>query len=123
MRSLRGTLASKTRDSIFAVFGEKNLPPINSNAKPLEISNWKKSLEVSNCYEMLFKKIDDNEKSPLVLTRIIQKVLRTKEYSNVQMAFVIVICLSILNPKYGKLKLAANAMKRRVKFYLVKFCI
>jgi len=53
-------LASKTRESIFATFGETNLPLINTNASSLEISKWKKKMEVSNCYKRLFEKIDED---------------------------------------------------------------
>jgi hypothetical protein len=110
-------LASKTREAIFAIFGEANLPPINTNASSSEISKWKKK-EVSNCYKRLFERIDNKENSPLVLTRIIGKVLNKKS-SNVEKAFVVVICMSILNPKDSKLKLSTKTMKRRVKYYLV----
>ena len=74
--------------------------------------------EVSNCYKRLFERIDNKENSPLVLTRIIGKVLNKKS-SNVEKAFVVVICMSILNPKDSKLKLSTKTMKRRVKYYLV----
>ena len=56
----------------------------------------------------------------LVLIRIISKVL-SKGYSNVEIAFVVAICVNILNPKYGKLKLNSKPMKRKVKYYLVSF--
>jgi hypothetical protein len=114
VRSLRGVLASKTRDTIFTVFGEKNLPPINTNSKPSEITEWKAKPEVKTCYKELFTQMDDK----LVLTRIAQKVLR-KNYSKAEMAFVVAICVTILNPKIGKLKLSNRMMKRRMEFYLV----
>lgn len=103
---------------MFTTFGEKNLPPINTNAQPSEILKWKRKPEVANCYKNLFEKMDNNEDSPLTLTRIIQRVFK-KDYSDVEMAFVVVICVSILNPKYGKLKLATKTMKRKIKSYLV----
>ena len=37
------------------------------------------------------------------------------------MAFVVVICLAILDPKNGKLKLSTKTMKHKVKYYLVGF--
>jgi hypothetical protein len=114
VRSARGVLASKTRDTIFTVFGEKNLPPINTNSKPSEITEWKAKPEVKTCYQELFTQMDDK----LVLTRIAQKVLK-KNYSKVEMAFVVAICVTILNPKIGKLKLSNRMMKRRMEFYLV----
>ena len=113
-------MASKTRKAIFSIFGEKNLPPINTNASSSEISRWKQKEEVSNYYKRLFEKIDNKENSPLVLTRIISKVLH-KNSSTVEMAFVVVICMGILDPKNGKLKFSSKTMKQKIKYYLVGF--
>lgn len=123
VRSQRGTLASKTRSAIFATFGDKNLPTINTNASPAEISKWKKTPEVALCYKKLFEKSDStNEDSPLLLSLIIKKVLK-KKGSPTESVFVTVVCMNILNPKYSKLKLSTKSMKRKVKYYLVSFII
>ncbi|CAI2202022.1 12203_t:CDS:1, partial [Funneliformis geosporum] len=45
-RSLRGTLTSKIKESVFAVFGENILLPINTKASALENSQWKSSKNV-----------------------------------------------------------------------------
>jgi hypothetical protein len=113
-------LAAKTRDSLFSTFGEATLPLINTNASPVEITEWKKRPEVANCFKKLFEKSSNMKEEQLILTQIIKKVFKRK-YSNVEMAFVIVVCKHILNPKYPKLKLGAKAMKREVKIYLVSF--
>ena len=113
-------MASKIRKAIFSIFGETNLPPINTNASSSEISRWKQKEEVSNCYKRLFEKIDNKENSPLVLTRIIGKVLH-KNSSTVETAFVVVICMGILDPKNGKLKFSSKTMKQKIKYYLVGF--
>lgn len=105
---------------MFTTFGEKNLPPINTKAKPSDILKWKRKPEVATCYKNLFEKMSNNEDSPLTLMRIIQRVFK-KGYSEVEMAFVVVVCVSILNPKYGKLKLTTKVMKRKIKYYLVGF--
>jgi len=64
VRLLRGALASTT-------FGEKNLPPINTNAQPSDILKWKRKPEVATCYKDLFEKMDNNEDSLLTLTQIL----------------------------------------------------
>ena len=120
VRLLRETLALKTRETIFLIFGETNLPLINTNASSSEISRWKQKEEVSNCYKRLFEKIDNKENSPLVLTRIIGKVLH-KNSSTVETAFMVVICMGILDPKNGKLKFSSKTMKQKIKYYLVGF--
>lgn len=120
VRSSRGTLASKTREAIFATFGENNLPPINTNASSSEIARWKEKEEVANSFKRLFDKMDEKENSPLVLTRIVGKVLNKKS-SPIEMAFVVVICMGILDPNNGKLKFSSKTMKQKVNYYLVSF--
>ena len=123
VRSQRGTLASKTRSVIFATFGDNNLPTINTNASPAEISKWKKKPEVATCYKRLFEKSDSaNENSPLLITLITNKVLK-KKVTPMKTVFVTVVCTNILNPKYTKLKLSTKRMKQKVKYYLVSFII
>lgn len=118
VRALRGSLSSKTRDAIFAIFGETALPTINTNSSATEIANWKKRLEVAECYKGLFEKI--NERSPTGLLRIIQKVfLDKKDFSNAELAYVIAICTMMLNPKHDAIKLKKEMMMRKVKYYLV----
>ncbi|POG79815.1 hypothetical protein GLOIN_2v1472049 [Rhizophagus irregularis DAOM 181602=DAOM 197198] len=45
-RSHRGTLSSRIKDTMFAIFGDDQLPPINSSATLEKISIWKKSQEL-----------------------------------------------------------------------------
>jgi hypothetical protein len=119
VRSLRGSLATKIREAIFATYGEVNLPLIKSNAGSSEIAKWKKRLEVSKCFENLFKKIDDNEDSPLVMSRIVEKAFLGKDYSNPEFAYAIAICKTMLNPKIDSLQMKESTIKNKVKYYLV----
>ena len=65
-----------------------------------------------------------DEKSDLVLTKIIEKIFPEKENSvpNVQLAFVIMVCVTILNPKHASIRLDKVVLKDKVKYYLVSFC-
>ena len=123
IRSLRGSLATKARDAMFATFGEQQLPTIKSNSSPSEISKWKKSQEVAACYKKLFKKMTDEEDSPRTISRIIEKVFLGKEYSNVEFSYVVAVCKMMLNPKHNSLQLKESTMKSEVKRYLVSFVI
>ena len=120
VRSLRGSLATKIREAIFATYGEVNLPLIKSNASSSEIAKWKNKPEVSKCYEKLFKKIDDNEEnSPLIITHIVEKAFLGKNYSNSEFAYAIAICKIMLNPKHDTLQMKELIIKNKVKYYLV----
>lgn len=112
-------MATKIREAIFSTYGEVNLPLINSNAGPSEITEWKKRPEVGRCFENLFKYMDDNEDSPLVITRIVEKAFLGKEYSNPEFAYAIAICKTMLNPKHDVLQMKETILKSKVKYYLV----
>jgi hypothetical protein len=113
-------LATKIREAIFSTYGEVNLSLINSNAGPSEIlTEWKKRPEVGRCFENLFKYMDDNEDSPLVITRIVEKAFLGKEYSNPEFAYAIAICKTMLNPKHDVLQMKETILKSKVKYYLV----
>lgn len=112
-------MAAKIREAIFSTYGEVNLPLINSNAGPSEITEWKKKPEVGRCFENLFKYMDDNEDSPLVITRIVEKAFLGKEYSNPEFAYAIAICKTMLNPKHDLLQMKETILKSKVKYYLV----
>jgi hypothetical protein len=118
VRSVRGLLSSKTREAIFAKFGS-HLPAINTNAGPSEVAEWKRKTEVKECYESLFKKENPKDKnSSLVLVSIVNRVF-PNEYSNAELAYVLAICSTILNPKHDEIMLKKHIMKRKVKKYLV----
>lgn len=112
-------MATKIREAIFSTYGEVNLPLINSNAGPSEITEWKKRPEVRRCFENLFKYMDDKEDSPLVITRIVEKAFLGKEYSNPEFAYAIAICKTMLNPKHDVLQMKETILKSKVKYYLV----
>jgi hypothetical protein len=105
---------------MFQVFGENELPMIKSTDPPSEIANWKEKEEVSDCYERLFKSMKDTDK--LVLDRIIEKVLPSKEKPKVQVALVIAVCTTMLNLNCKKIQLDEKVMKSKVAHFLVSFC-
>ncbi|GET59701.1 hypothetical protein GLOIN_2v1834793 [Rhizophagus irregularis DAOM 181602=DAOM 197198] len=119
VRSVRGTLSSKSREVIFSIFGSR-LPPINTNAGPSEIAKWKRNPEVKSCFEGLFKKMNPKDKnSSIVLTSVIDKVLQNG-HSNAELAYVLAICSTILNPNHDEIILKKNIMKQKVKKFLKK---
>lgn len=112
-------MATKIREAMFATYGEVNLPLINSNAGPSEIAKWKKRPEVSKCFDNLFKNMDDDDNSSLVITHIVEKVFLGKKYSDPEFAYVIAICRTMLNPKHDALQMKETTIKSKVNYYLV----
>lgn len=108
---MRGAIASRVRSSIFAVFGELQLPPINTKSSPGDIKAWKESQQVKDAYTKLKERSPDSE-----LTwsgRIIQKTWsKVKKVSKEKLAFAISICQFLLNPKNGSIKINDDVVRK-----------
>src|SRR5438067_1635606 len=106
---------------MFQIFGEKELPMIKSTYSPSEIANWKNTKEVADCYKKLFQSMDSTD--ALILDRIIDKVLPFEENRPlVQVALIVTVCTTMLNPKYERIQLGEKIMKNKVAHFLVSFC-
>ena len=111
-------MSSKSREAIFSIFGSR-LPPINTNAGPSEVAKWKRKPEVKDCFEGLFKKMNPKDKnSSIVLASVIDRALQN-DHSNAELAYVLAICSTILNPNHDEIMLKKNIMKQKVKKFLV----
>jgi len=69
---------------------------------------------VKRYFKRLFQKFDINQ---LVLKKIIANVFSEDLIPKVQMAYVIAVCVIILNSKYEKIKLDKKEMQDRVAFF------
>src|SRR2546429_2111541 len=49
------------------------------------------------------------------------KVFPNSDASNIQIAFVIAVCTTFLNPKYKYINAKENTMRQKVKHYIVSF--
>lgn len=118
-RSARGTLTSKAKEAMFTVFGENVLPPIKNNSTPSEISDWKKNERVAECYKNLFNPVNENSRQ-LTISRIVEKVFPQEEMPpNVQTAYVIAVCTTMLNPRYEKIIVTEKIIKSKMERFLV----
>ena len=122
-RSIRGSLTSTIKKSVFQVFGDKDLPEINAHSNPTDIHKWKSSNEVRLCYERLFKPIKDNDST--YMRRILEKIWRSKlsNISLIKIAYAIGICEALLNPKIERIQISESVMKNRIKKNLVRYRI
>ncbi|CAB5373650.1 unnamed protein product [Rhizophagus irregularis] len=119
VQSVRGTLSSKSREAIFSIFRSR-LPPINTNARLSEVAKWKKKPKVKDCFEGLFKKMNPKDKnSSIVLASIIDRALQN-DHSNAELAYVLAIYSTILNPNHDEIMCKKNIMKQKVKKFLKK---
>lgn len=114
---MRGSLTSKIKDAIFAVFGEERLPTINSLATPFKIRKWKSLPSVAKCYRTLFV-LDSEGKS--YMSRILDKVWAdTQNVPKIQIAYAVGVCKTLLNPDNENIQISEPIMKSKVKRNLV----
>jgi hypothetical protein len=114
-RSLRGSLTSTIKKSLFQVFGERDLPRINANAKHAEVMEWKKCTQVRECYEKLFRLYSDG-------VTYMDKILRNtwnERVPKVHVAYAIGVCEVFLNPKIEQIQISEGIMKNIIEKNLV----
>jgi len=117
IRSFQGTLASRIRAAMFSTFAADKLPVINTNDSSNEVSAWKNSSVVAECFEKLKTNGD-------YINKILDKVYGTDPEKRpvVQVAFTVVLVYYVLNPKKEHIKIKEEILQRKIRKYLVCFC-
>src|SRR5207245_10808108 len=89
---------------------------INTNDSSNEVSAWKNSSVVAECFEKLKTNVD-------YIDKILDKVYGTdpEKRSEVQVAFTIVLVHYVLNPKKEHIKIKKKILQRKIRKYLVCF--
>src|SRR2546430_4621749 len=124
---------------MFSTFAADKLPVINTNDSSNEVSAWKNSSVVAECFEKLKTNGDyinkildkvyrtDPEKRPVVqvnATCTTGLFYRTDPEKRpvVQVAFTVVLVYYVLNPKKEHIKIKEEILQRKIRKYLVCFC-
>ncbi len=104
------------------MFGENMLPPINMNATPAEIHQWKSTTSVQNCHDNLFQSISEGEVT--YITRIMERVWPdSTKRTDIQTAYAVSICQILLNPNNDNIKISKSTIKQKLRENLVSFAI
>lgn len=107
---------------MFLIFGETMLPFINATAGLAEISQWKSSSEVSNCYKKLFSPIDKSYPDITYMSRILDRLWSDmNKVPIIHVAFVISTCENTLNPKVEGITNSESIIQKRIKKNMVIF--
>lgn len=124
MRSARGSLVQRIKNSVFFVFGRDKLDNINSRASIREIQTWKKSSKSVWCKQNLFKPIDNSDNT--YISEIISKVWPNGYPSKSSMYFLMTVVSLFLDPNYGiemKDKYVIMRMQKfEVSYYFFYMC-
>src|SRR5260364_375845 len=120
MRSKRGTLTTKIKDAVFAVYGYSMLDKIDSHAIPEEIHNWKQSTKTKTTYSKLFLPIVTNDSNDTFISCILIKVWPKGDAEDNLLAFAIGVVQALLSHKYKKITIDEKVMKDRIEKNVVK---
>ena len=96
------------------------MPLIKSNAPLSDILEWKNKPKMTFCYKNLFKVMNNN--GNLIMSCILEKVFLNNNASSTQIAFVIAICTTLLDPQCKEINVKENMMRCKVNHYKVGFC-
>lgn len=104
---------------MFSVFSE--LSPINTSIKESEIIKWKRTVSVKKCYEKLFQKVKLTD-SETYMSKIIGIIWKEKKNApKMQVAYVISICETILNPENTIVQINEETIKKVIIKHYVSF--
>src|SRR5260363_23276 len=119
MHSKHGTLTTKIKDAVIAVYGDSMLDKIDSHAIPEEIYNWKQSTKTKTAYSKLFLPIA-NDPNNTFISRILTKVWPKGDAEDNLLAFAIGVVQALLSYKYEKITIDEKVMKDRIEKNVVK---
>ncbi|RHZ81479.1 hypothetical protein Glove_120g233 [Diversispora epigaea] len=103
--------------SIFKIFDK--LPPINSNATAAEITAWKRSPIVLECYKKLFTEIENTSEKYII--RIIKNAWPKKEFiPDSHTAWCVSIAEILLNPNNEYIQITEDVVQPFVEKNLKK---
>ncbi|RIB28909.1 hypothetical protein C2G38_2156740 [Gigaspora rosea] len=117
IRSLRGTLTNKIKETLFSVYGNL-IEPIINKAKPDEVLMWKKLTKTNECYQKLFEELEEDS-DETYMTRILNKIWLDSKAPPEKIAYAIANCQTILNPKNKIITMSDYIVKKLIAINLV----
>ena len=121
MKDLRGTYAAAVRNAILKEFGLQ-IPNSRKKNVIVDVSKWKKSGKVKECYDKLY----DNDEN--VIENITKLAFPTLSYSDKSSSsfndfyiYTASVCDIILNPDYPDTECAKNPLERQFRKFKVNF--
>src|SRR3954447_8230068 len=120
MKDLRGISAAAIRNVILKVFGLQ-IPNSQKKLNIIDISDWKKSKRVKECYNRLY---DDNENviEDIVKLAFPNISIDDKSFNNIYV-YMAAICDVLLNLKYSDLGYAKKPLERCFQKFKVIFFV
>src|SRR3954471_23222352 len=120
MKDLRGISAATIRNAILKVFGLQ-IPNSRKKSNIIDISDWKKSKRVKECYNRLYDD-DENVIEDIAKLAFPNLSIDDNSFNNIYV-YTASICDVLLNLKYSDLECVKKPLKRHFqKFKMIFFC-
>ncbi|HVI20851.1 MAG TPA: hypothetical protein VM660_02240 [Bacillus sp. (in: firmicutes)] len=120
MKDLRGISAAAIRNAILKVFGLQ-IPNSRKKSNIIDISDWKKSKRVKECYNRLYDD-DENVIEDIAKLAFPNLSIDDNSFNNIYV-YTASICVVLLNLKYPDLECAKKPLERRFQKFKVFFFV
>lgn len=120
MKDLRGISAAAIRNAILKVFGLQ-IPNSRKKSNIIDISDWKKSKRVKECYNRLYDD-DENVIEDIAKLAFPNLSIDDNSFNNIYV-YTASICDVLLNLEYPDLECAKKPLERRFQKFKVFFFV
>lgn len=117
---MRGGIVSRVKSAIFEIFGEAQLPRIDSQSPPAEIDSWKRDPRVRSAYGKLF---DNFSTGRTYVQIVLERVWKSKRISNMYIAWGVAIAQLFLNPAIKGITISEYYLKKQIKINFVSILL
>jgi hypothetical protein len=105
---------------MWRVFGVERLPQIKRFATAADIVEWKKNINVINCFSSLFEINNDGLYWVMAIARSAFSESAVPTLSHAHCAFTLAVCDIYLNPRSVGIVCDEKQMKLRMDKYIVR---
>ena len=110
------------KKAVFSVFGEEQLPTIDTQAGPSEIRQWKTDPSIRRCYNKLFATIKADTQTTY-MARVLEKVWPdSSKASDTHIAYAISVCKTLLDPSIDGIQITSS-IESKIKRNMISFII
>ena len=124
MKDVRGTHAAAVRNAIYKEFGLQVLKTSNRQKNLTDVTEWKKSKRVRECYNRLYDD-DDNAIENIAKYAFPNTSSDDESFASIY-SYTAAVCDVVLNPDYPDVECAKEPLERRfngfkvVIYFLIK---
>lgn len=114
MKDIRGVHAASVKS---AIFNEFRLEPMTSRSKKSNVSEWKKTKKVKECYMRLYD--DEDNVTDNITKRAFPNISEKDELYYEVYVYTAAVCDIVLNPDYVDMECGKKPLEKRIQKFKV----